>query len=135
VTVFVDTSALLALLDPGDDMHQQAGAAWRGLVGADVDLRTSNYVVLEGTVVGQRRLGLGGVQALLLDLLPLVQVDWVTPDLHDAAITALLVANRRDLSLVDCVSFELMRRQGITTAFTFDPHFAEQGFEVLPAKG
>jgi len=33
---------------------------------------------------------------------------------------------------VDCISFEVMRGLGITTAFTFDRHFAEMGFEVLP---
>jgi predicted nucleic acid-binding protein len=42
------------------------------------------------------------------------------------------VAGQRDLSLVDFVSFELMRREGIRTAFTFDRHFAEQGFECVP---
>jgi predicted nucleic acid-binding protein len=46
--------------------------------------------------------------------------------------SALLTANRRQLSLVDCVSFEMMRRLGIKTAFTYDRHFSEQGFECLP---
>jgi len=41
-----------------------------------------------------------------------------------------LTAARRQLSLVDCISFEVMRRRGIKTAFTFDDHFAEQGFET-----
>jgi predicted nucleic acid-binding protein len=43
----------------------------------------------------------------------------------------LLVANRRDLSLVDCTSFEVMRRNGLEVVFTFDPHFHEQGFQVI----
>jgi uncharacterized protein len=42
-----------------------------------------------------------------------------------------LAAARRNLSLVDCVSFELMRRLGIRRVFCFDPHFAEQGFELV----
>ncbi len=37
-----------------------------------------------------------------------------------------------DLSLVDCCSFESMRRRGIRTAFAYDAHFAQQGFELLP---
>jgi predicted nucleic acid-binding protein len=37
-------------------------------------------------------------------------------------------ARRRDLSLVDCVSFEVMRRNGITRAFAVDRHFQELGF-------
>jgi predicted nucleic acid-binding protein len=30
------------------------------------------------------------------------------------------------------VSFEIMRTLGIKTAFTFDPHFKEQGFTAIP---
>jgi predicted nucleic acid-binding protein len=41
---------------------------------------------------------------------------------------ALLTAGRRELSLVDCVSFACMRRLGITRALHFDRHFKEQGF-------
>jgi predicted nucleic acid-binding protein len=52
--------------------------------------------------------------------------------LHDRAIAALLTAGARDLSLVDCVSFEVMRLLGLDTAFAFDAHFAQQGFRSLP---
>jgi predicted nucleic acid-binding protein len=30
------------------------------------------------------------------------------------------------------VSFEVMRRSGLTQAFAFDRHFAEQGFQQIP---
>lgn len=43
-----------------------------------------------------------------------------------------LTANRRQLSLVDCSAFETMRRLDIETVFTFDEHFREQGFNVIP---
>jgi hypothetical protein len=29
------------------------------------------------------------------------------------------------------VSFEAMRRMGLTNTFCFDPHFAEQGFRIV----
>ncbi len=38
----------------------------------------------------------------------------------------------KKLSLVDCVSFETMRLLGVTTAFTLDKHFKEQGFICRP---
>jgi predicted nucleic acid-binding protein len=47
--------------------------------------------------------------------------------------SALLAANRRLLSLVDCTSFQTMRLRGISRVFTFDHHFKEYGFEVQPA--
>lgn len=42
--------------------------------------------------------------------------------------SAVLESDRRKLSLVDCISFEVMR--SIARVFCFDPHFAEQGFEI-----
>ena len=46
---------------------------------------------------------------------------------------ALLAASRRKVSLVDCMSFEVMRRYGIRSAFAFDPHFSEQDFLLIPS--
>lgn len=43
----------------------------------------------------------------------------------------MFAAARREVSLVDWLSFEVMRDRRIRHAFTFDNHFVEQGF--LPA--
>jgi len=51
---------------------------------------------------------------------------------HRSGVSALLAASRRKLSLVDCISFEIMRNSGIKTIFTFDSHFEEQGFHCIP---
>jgi len=51
---------------------------------------------------------------------------------HRAAEGSLLTARRKDVSLVDWVSFEVMRREGISTAFGFDRDFVEQGFALIP---
>jgi predicted nucleic acid-binding protein len=66
------------------------------------------------------------------DLLVPIQVVWVDDDLHRAGVTALLAALRRQISLVDRVSFELMLRRGLERAFAFDRDFARQGFETVP---
>jgi predicted nucleic acid-binding protein len=134
MTVFLDTSAFVALLDEDNADYALARSAWRDLLVQGHDLHTTNYVVLETTAVLHRRTGLRAVSALVITALPACEVAWVPPAVHEAALAGLLVANRRDLSLVDCVSFDYMRRQGITTAFTFDPHFSDQGFEVIPAR-
>jgi predicted nucleic acid-binding protein len=65
------------------------------------------------------------------EMVPSLSVDWLSVAQHETAVVSLLAANRRNLSLVDCASFETMRRLGIRAAFAFDPHFAEQGFDVL----
>ena len=71
------------------------------------------------------------VRTLLDDLVSFLEVDWVDEALHRAAETALLGAGRRDVSLVDWTSFELMRRRRLTRAFAYDAHYATQGFELV----
>ncbi|NJN81851.1 MAG: VapC toxin family PIN domain ribonuclease, partial [Caldilineaceae bacterium] len=73
------------------------------------------------------------VQDLYENIAPILDVQWVDESLHQAGVSALLTANRRQLSLVDCVSFEACRRLGIRNVFAFDQHFSEQGFHLLSA--
>jgi len=133
--VFVDTSAIYAVFDGDDDGHAVAVQAWQGLIRADDPLHTHSYVLVEAKALLQSRLGLSAVEALATHVLPWVNVVWIDKALHAGAVAGLLVARRRDLSFVDCASFAVMRRLGLRRAFTLDGHFAEQGFEVLPAAG
>jgi uncharacterized protein len=94
---------------------------------------TTNYVALESVSVGRRRWGLRAVTTLVEDFLPLVDLLWVGEDDHAAAVDSLLTSKRRQFSLVDCVSFAVMRRLGIREYLALDPHFAEQGFRPYRA--
>ena len=132
MTVFVDTSALYALLDRGDANHKQAVSAWSSLLNGDERFFTSNYVLVESFALTQNRLGMDAVRLLQEDILPVISIHFVDREVHRSGISAMLSAGRRNLSFVDCVSFEIMRTLGIKTAFTFDPHFKEQGFTVIP---
>ena len=128
MSVFVDTSGLIAMLDADEARHEEAAARWRQLVEGDEPLVATNYVLVETLALAQRRLGLDAVRLLVRDIVPLLDIDWVGEDAHAAAVAVLVAANRRSLSLVDCASFETMRRRGVTQAFAFDQHFVEQGF-------
>lgn len=128
MSVFVDTSALIALLDRDDPEHGRMSAAWLAGPGSGEGLLTSNYVVLESCAVAQRRFGMAAVRVLLDEILPLVHVEWIQENDHAVGATALLAAGRRHLSLVDCVSFAVMRRLRVRQCLATDPHFAEQGF-------
>ena len=129
---FVDTSAFLAVLDADDARHARASRVWRDLVGGEDILLTTSYVLVETFALVQARLGLEATRLLNDDVAPILHVTWVDEELHRAAMTALLIAQRRDLSLVDCVSFEAMRRLAAERAFAFDRHFRQQGFAVIP---
>ena len=130
MSVFVDTSALLALLDADDPEHERARAAWDELAEEGIFLVSTNYVVVESVSVAQHRLGINAVRALVDDILPVIEVRFVDHTVHDAAMATLLAAGRRQLSLVDCASFEVMRRGELYRAFAFDKHFRERGFTL-----
>ena len=132
MNVFVDTTAFYAVLDADDDEHEAAAGQWAALLQRGHTLYTSNYVLVETVALLQSRIGLDSVRTLTADVLPVVRTFWVDEATHQSAHHALLVSDRRRLSLVDCVSFEAMRRLRLDHAFCFDPHFADQGFRALP---
>jgi predicted nucleic acid-binding protein len=130
---FVDTSGLYAALDADSSDQPAATEIWQRLLREREPLLTSSYVLLETFALVQRRLGMTAVQVLHEDVRPLLEIAWVDESLHSTAVTALLAANRRGLSLVDCTSFAVMRSRGIRRAFAFDNDFALQGFELATA--
>lgn len=129
--IFIDTSAFYALLDRDDTHHPRARRAWIELLRAAHTLVTSNYVLVEAFALLQNRLGIEAIRAFHDELLPLINIEFVASGTHRSGVAVLLSASRRDLSLVDCVSFEVMRTSGINTVFAFDKHFKEQGFTLI----
>jgi uncharacterized protein len=131
MATFIDTPAFYALLDADDDNHARAAGAWQEIVGSDENLVTTNYVLVETFALIQNRLDLEAVRQFQEDIVPILPVESVAPEIHRVGIAALLAASRRNLSLVDCVSFEVMRDFGIKSVFTFDDHFRQYGFSPI----
>lgn len=131
MSVFVDTSALLAMVNVDDERHVEAVAAFSGFTD-DEALLTTNYVVMETIVLVQRRLGMAALATLRHDVLGVLDVRWVDSPLHEEAFDALEVQGHRLVSLVDHVSFQLMMRVKVRTAFAFDDDFSRAGFNVVP---
>jgi len=132
VTTFIDTSFFIALLTKEDRFHAKADQAWKSLIETDAPLVSTNYTLLETFSLIQNRLGLEAVADFQRDVVPLLSLEWVDENCHEAGLAAVLTAKRRNLSLVDCVSFEVMRRNGVKNVHTFDKHFGEHGFHCLP---
>jgi len=108
VAVFVDTAGFYAVLDSDDVHHPAASEEWASLLTSDEPLVTSNYVVVESSALVQRRMGMAALRALMEEALPAIQVEWVSEADHWTGLEALLTADRRGLSLVDCTSFQIM---------------------------
>lgn len=131
MSVFADTSGLYALLVGSEDSHAEMLEAFRSILAAERQLWTTSYVLVETIALLQRRVGLEPVRDLDEHIVPLLSVSWVSETLHRRAMRRLSRENRRQLSLVDCVSLELMRRQGISDVLGLDRHFVEAGYRLL----
>ncbi|MDH7512953.1 MAG: PIN domain-containing protein [Clostridiales bacterium] len=131
MNVFVDPSAFLAVLGRGDTSHLAAKKHWEKMLTDKDDLVCHTCIVVETSALILRRLGIEAGHVFEQDIVPILRLIWATRDIHEAAVSAHLVANRRTLSLVDCVSFEIMRRTGVQKAFAFDRHFQEYGYECV----
>ena len=129
--IFVDTSAIYALLDASDESHALAAAVFPEL--REATPTTHNYVVVESIALAQARLGAAAVRRLLDDLLPVMAVVWVGEALHRQGVAGLLASRSRSISFVDQISFAFMRAAGVRRAFAFDDHFRREGFALLGA--
>jgi len=133
-SVFIDTSAFVALRNSSEAEHEQARAALAGLIAEGVALFTSNYVFAEtytalmvrvgrGEAIewGRRFRGGGAIDLVHLDR-PTEERAWEILEQHDD----------KRWSYVDATSFALIERDGGNEAFAFDAHFTQRGLSVLP---
>lgn len=131
MSVLVDTSALYAVLF-ARDIHHEAARDWFVAAGSENErLVTHNYVVLESSALVRSRLGTVAMRTLFEEVLPVVEVVFVDEPMHQAAVASCL-ANPVGPSLVDRVSFLVMRDRGVRRAFAFDKDFDRAGFETVP---
>ncbi|NQU64698.1 MAG: PIN domain-containing protein [SAR324 cluster bacterium] len=130
MNIFADTSGLFALLVKNDYMNVRARENFNYFAENNVQLVTSSFVLVETTALLQRRIGLAPVNDFHVKILPLLEIVWVDDKWYTKAIQRILAQNSRDISLVDCLSFEIMEALQIECAFAFDKHFEENGFTI-----
>lgn len=133
-SVFVDTSAFVALRNRSEAEHEGARAELARLISEGAALFTSNYVFAEtytallvrvgrGEAIewGRRFRAGGAIDMVHLDR-PIEERAWEILEQHED----------KRWSYVDATSFALIERDGAGEAFAFDAHFAQRGLRVLP---
>ena len=127
--IFLDTSAIVALASDRDPAHARAKERMDRCLAEGEELLIHNYIVAEAVAVLQRRIGNRPALAFL-EQVASFEMYWLTPEDHAEAVSLFMRRNRRGLSLVDCASFVVMRRYGVTHAFAFDADFEREGFAL-----
>jgi predicted nucleic acid-binding protein len=134
-SVFVDTSAFVALRNGSEAEHGRARATLAKLIEEGAALFTSNYVFAETYTallvrVGREEAIEWGRRFRAGAAVELVRLE---PDVEDDAWQILERHGDKRWSYVDATSFALIERDGGGEAFSFDAHFAQRGLQVLPA--
>jgi predicted nucleic acid-binding protein len=128
--IFLDTSAIYALADRDDPLHAVARRRLQALADAGEEVLTHNYVLVESMALLQARLGAGAAARFARDA-RVFTVEWVDPATHEEAAGHIGRAPGRPVSFVDRVSFLIMKRRGVRTAFAFDADFDRAGFRLF----
>ncbi|MFB3891733.1 MAG: type II toxin-antitoxin system VapC family toxin [Phycisphaerae bacterium] len=128
--VFADTSFLFAVVIPDDVWHLMAVEAGE-IHGTRILL--TEFVLLE--LGNTMRRGL--LRSLYLNLVRAMRND---PSYEIVPASSALIQQGMELfakrpdkewSLTDCISFVVMRNQGLTDALATDKHFEQAGFRIL----
>ena len=130
-TVFLDTVGMLALWDDADQWHSAADAAMTALDETPCRMVTTPFVVLECGNAASRSSYRQEVASLRDELATFGNLILPTEHEEENAWQAYVQGQAGEAGIVDHLSFVVMRRLGISQAFTNDRHFVSAGFEVL----
>ena len=131
MSVFADTSALYTLMVRTEPSHDVVRGTFAKLVQGRRPMWTTSLVIDETMALLQQRIGLSAARDFDEHVVPMIRVRWVDEALYRLGTERLWREDRRSLSLVDCVSFEFMNAEGLTTAFAVDRRFSDAGFRLL----
>ena len=127
--ILVDTSALYALADAGDARHRDAVQILERLEDEGEEFLLHTYILLETFALLQNRHGFAIAVKASQETRKFRTIT-VDRSLHDEAVAWLRGNPRRGPSLVDSVSFLVMRRERVKEAFAFDEDFVQEGFRL-----
>jgi predicted nucleic acid-binding protein len=132
--ILVDTQFVVALINQRDQNHAQALEQSARFEGHPVLI--TDAVLLEiGSVLarGFRREAVAAIEGFLTaDEVGIVHL---TPQLFQQALALYKAHDDKERSLVDCISFIVMRDAGLSQALTYDQHFVQAGFQALMREG
>lgn len=133
--VFADTAGWGHLVDPSQKHHARAADIYRNVRQRGDTFITTNYVLVElaALLINPLRIPHPKIVAFVesLKASPHVHIVHVDPALDAQAWQLFADRSDKEWSLVDCASFVVMRRQGMSEALTTDRHFEQAGFSRL----
>ena len=127
--VFADTFFYLALLDDTEPDHERALAESK----ISRLIVTTEFILLELGNACARAEDHADFLALVAGMRasPRVKIIPLASELFNRGLARMRERSDKDWSLTDCISFVVMKDEGIHEALTGDQHFEQAGFKAL----
>lgn len=135
-TIFIDTGYIIALEMARDQHHESATIHWNSVPRDDLDLTTTTYVLDEivtflvsrgyhdkAVAIGRILLDSSDIKLIHIDE-PLLMEVWRYFERH----------TDKQYSLTDCISFVVMLKYEMQTAYAYDKNFVQAGFSIEPTE-
>ncbi len=122
----VDTSAIYALLDKSDNMHEEAKSCLNILAKDNIMVIVTNFIVAECHALIASRLNHKLARYWLMNLH--WPIERILAEDEKKARDIIFTYNDKSYSYTDATTFAVMERLDINTAFAFDQHFTQYGF-------
>lgn len=133
--IFADTAGRGHLVDPAQKHHDRAADIYRDARRRGDTLVTTNHILMElaTLLINPLRIARPKIVAFIegLKASPHVHNVHVNPSLDEQEWKLFADRPDKEWSLVDCASFVVMRRRGMSEALTTDHHFEQAGFSRL----
>jgi len=131
--VFIDSSAMLAMISRTDALHPSATALNQQFLAAGTPLVTSDWVLAEFLCVAARPMLRSGATktVALLKSSPRATIVEATRGEWERAFDFFERHSDKAWSFVDCSSMLICQDRGIRRVFTYDHYFRQFGLEVL----
>ena len=131
--IFVDTGAWVARFSRRDQFHRRAIEGWDRLRASNERIVTSDSVFVETVSLLARKVGPAAAAEAGRFLHGWARLTTIRATREDESAALDLIAKFSDQSIgfVDCLSFAVMRRHRITSAFSYDRHFEIAGFSLF----
>ena len=133
----MDSSALKADYDSKDDNHLAARRLMQQIAARETQITsfvTTDYVLDEAITL--TRFAHSHAKAVELAQATttsgFVRLVYSDSELFSEGIRVFEGHADKEWSFTDCVSFAAMKRYDVKTAFTFDAHFRQMGFDMIP---
>jgi uncharacterized protein len=131
--LFIDTAAWYAV-EVSNDLYHPAATQFSRIAGRMYRWTTTNWIIWETVSLLRKRAGHAAAVEFREHLQRTRLVDVITVSMeHEVRAWELFKRYQdKDFGFVDCTSFAVMRALEVNTAFTFDEHFRQAGFRILP---